>query len=472
VYDDSFGLMMSEAHDKPRHTDFSLGLRALEGDRITVDRVVSIPHLEGPGSVGSQRLQLGGVEGHHTRWIRRVARPKYDLDETVYSRFDARHHAFALAVRRQEAELARNTARGESEGPGTRRGFYTVNPFEGRPGWELRDRALAEGANTIRYSVAKQLYAWHRIQARTPKDLGIERHQGSPEENSRLVKLAARFYGAVDVGVALLDRRHVYSVDEQGKPIIFEDVDQPIVTEDRLVIPENCSWVIAVAIAQSEEAIARAPDSVASAAVGWGYSMMPVVAGSLAEFIRALGYVAIPSGNDLVLSVPIAIDAGLGEMSRLGLLITPRLGPRVRLATVITDLPLQTDSPVDFGVREFCETCMKCARLCPSRSLSFDKEASYNVLGEWNNPGHKGWYINAPTCLDYWGKVHSGCSTCVRVCPYGKRDTWWHRAAMATISSTRIFNKLIASGDDWMGFGKRRHPDKFWAGTPAPFGLD
>ena len=459
------------ADDETTVKDVFTGTLLAEGDQ-TMDSPVSVARLEGHDSVGSQRLSLEGAEDHHPWWVRKVARPKYELDEAVYSRFDPRHHAFALAERKQGFGQNGGSARVGGRGSGIRRGFYAVTPFKGRPGWELRDRALAEGANTIRYSVAKELYAWHRLQAHTPEDFGVERHQGSPAENSRLVKLAARFYGAVEVGVALLDRRHVYSVDERGKPIVFDDVDQPIVAEDRWVIPKSCQWVIAVAVAQSEEAIARAPDGIASAAVAWGYSMMPVVAGSLAEFIRSLGYVAIPSGNDLALSVPIAVDAGLGEMSRLGLLITPKLGPRVRLANVITDLPLQPDSPIDFGAREFCETCKKCARLCPSRSLSFEREASYNVLGEWNNPGHKGWYFNAPTCLDYWGKVHSGCSTCVRVCPYGKRDTWWHRAAMATISSTRIFNKLIASGDDWMGFGKRRHPDRFWAGTPAPFGLD
>jgi hypothetical protein len=91
--------------------------------------------------------------------------------------------------------------------------------------------------------------------------------------------------------------------------------------------------------------------------IGLGYSRMAVTSGSLAEFLRALGYIGIPSGNDTALSVPYAIAAGLGEYSRMGLLITPEYGPRVRLAKVFTDAPLVPDRPIRFGVYEFCQKC-------------------------------------------------------------------------------------------------------------------
>ena len=50
--------------------------------------------------------------------------------------------------------------------------------------------------------------------------------------------------------------------------------------------------------------------------------MMAFVASSLAHYIRSLGYKAIPSGNDTALSIPNAVEAGLGELGRHGLLIT------------------------------------------------------------------------------------------------------------------------------------------------------
>ena len=128
--------------------------------------------------------------------------------------------------------------------------------------------------------------------------------------------------------------------------------------------------VVALAFEEDYLALANSPGRLASAAVGNGYSRMANTAFFLAEFLRCLGYRAIPAGNGVGLSVPIAIDAGLGEYGRMGLLMTPKYGPRVRLAKVITDMPLTVDAPIRFGVREFCEVCMLCATHCPSGAVS------------------------------------------------------------------------------------------------------
>ena len=118
--------------------------------------------------------------------------------------------------------------------------------------------------------------------------------------------------------------------------------------------------------------ISGAPTYAASASTGSAYSRMALhQPGWLAQFIRGLGFQAIPCGNDTACSIPIAIDAGLGEIARNGLLITPKFGPRVRLAKVLTDLPLLPDRPIEFGVRDFCLICEKCARKCPSKSIMF-----------------------------------------------------------------------------------------------------
>ena len=106
-----------------------------------------------------------------------------------------------------------------------------------------------------------------------------------------------------------------------------------------------------------------------SAATGRGYSTMAYMASSVAHFIRDLGYEAIPSGNDTALSIPMAVDAGLGELGRHGLLIAPRFGPRVRISKVLTNLPLVADKPIEIGVREMCAVCGKCARVCPGPSV-------------------------------------------------------------------------------------------------------
>ncbi len=88
------------------------------------------------------------------------------------------------------------------------------------------------------------------------------------------------------------------------------------------------------------------------------YAESGKIAVILAAAIRNLGYPARAhiDSNYRVIAPLVAKDAGLGEIGRMGLLMTPRLGPRVRLAVVTTDVPLVTDQPTfDPTVIDFCQ---------------------------------------------------------------------------------------------------------------------
>jgi len=100
---------------------------------------------------------------------------------------------------------------------------------------------------------------------------------------------------------------------------------------DGILCENEAKNVIAMAFEMNEHGIAASPNCLAAAATGVGYSKMAFTASCLAEFIRNLGYKAISPGNDIALSIPLAIDAGLGQLGRNGLLITSEYGPRVRL---------------------------------------------------------------------------------------------------------------------------------------------
>ena len=51
--------------------------------------------------------------------------------------------------------------------------------------------------------------------------------------------------------------------------------------------------------------------------------------------------------------------AGLGELGKHGSLINNELGSSMRFSTVLTDMPLVADKPVDFGADDFCMSCNK-----------------------------------------------------------------------------------------------------------------
>ncbi len=163
------------------------------------------------------------------------------------------------------------------------------------------------------------------------------------------------------------------------------------------MIPKSMRNVVVLAVEMDFDAIATYPGGPGAAATGNGYSRMTFTVACLAEFIRGLGYQAIPCGNCTGLSIPMAIDAGLGELGRLGLLITPRYGPRVRLAKVITDMPLLPDRPTQ-------------------------------PIDISNSPGINRWPINHPRCHLVWSQTGLDCANCIRVCPFNKPEGWLHDA--------------------------------------------
>ena len=72
---------------------------------------------------------------------------------------------------------------------------------------------------------------------------------------------------------------------------------------------------------------------------------------TLSEKIRAMGWRARAycEGTD-ILHIPLAINAGLGELGKHGSLICREFGSSMRIATVLTDLPLNHDKPIDIAV--------------------------------------------------------------------------------------------------------------------------
>jgi reductive dehalogenase len=190
---------------------------------------------------------------------------------------------------------------------------------------------------------------------------------------------------------------------------------------------------------------------------------MAFVAGLLAQFIRGLGYKAIPCGNDTALSIPIAIEAGLGELGRNGLLITEKFGPRVRLCKVFTDLPLVPDEPHFFGVEEFCRKCLKCAEDCPSQAIS-SGEKTTGALNRSNNPGVLKWPVNAEQCYKYWIANRLDCANCISVCNFNKEPGWLHDLVRVFIKNVPWLNPLFVRLDDVLGYGKQLDPATIWDG--------
>lgn len=242
------------------------------------------------------------------------------------------------------------------------------------------------------------------------------------------------------------------------------DTAKPRYLEDgTLVIPKTMNRVIVLAFEMDADAVDAAPTLVGMAAMTNGYSRMTFTASSLAEFIRNLGYNAIPCGNHTGLSVPMAIDAGLGELSRMGILITPKYGPRIRLAKIITDLPVATDQPISFGVKEFCDVCKKCAEMCPTQAISFEGQ-TFEPRTISNNPGVLKWPLDNEKCFTGWQMTGGDCGNCIRVCPFNKPESWLHEATRILIGAKiGTLDSVLTSLDTASGYGgEKPEPEAFW----------
>ncbi len=310
---------------------------------------------------------------------------------------------------------------------------------------------------------------------------------GNPDPNpdakdlTKKIKQIARFVGANMVGVAKLNRKWVYDEACRNaymqdapvtKKIVFKEAPAPDETDAELIVPESVKYAIVTVIDLNRLATQIGPASLAtSSATNMGYSRMGITDIALAEAIRAMGYNAIPAKNGVGLSVPLAIDAGLGQLGRNGLLVTEKYGPAIRIGKVLTDMPLVPDRPVDFGVTKFCESCKKCAAECPPKAIAMG-ERTYDPPGDTGNPGALKWYVDGRKCLRYWVEAGASCAGCQAVCPYTKGSFWGHGVVRSMIGNASPLDFLWEPLDTLFGYGGRRNPDAIWQTKFSPFGID
>lgn len=390
----------------------------------------------------------------------------YEIDPKVFKRMNERFTVFSRngwdEVRKERPERNIN--------------LQDINLIDGKgvvPNQTRLDYALMSAAWSMARLPNSPCYNWETSSYST-RGLGdrLEKWDPAaldmgPDETALAVKHAAMFYGASLAGVSdlnpawLYGRIHSPTREDRLREIPFHyGGDRYEKTDDAWYIPSSMNKVIALAFEEDYEGMANSPGRLASAATGDGYSRMAQTSYKLAEFIRCLGYRALPAGNGTGLSIPMAIDAGLGELGRNGLLVTPKYGPRVRLAKVITDLPMTADTPIKFGVTEFCESCMLCAEDCPSASISTGPR-TWEGTSVSNNPGIHKWYVKPEGCYDYNG---FSCSNCKMNCPFNKpNNEWTHKIVRGAIKlKVKPMNSVMTKLDQASGYGQQMDSRDFW----------
>ncbi|MCK4351188.1 MAG: reductive dehalogenase [Candidatus Krumholzibacteria bacterium] len=380
-------------------------------------------------------------------------RPTYEIDGEV-TRFDERDTLFsreALVPGSQE-ELDYHERRPEKREVDERLARFILYKMEEGAGGEHLARAVYES----NFLTSAALALPDQVDGNPASNM-IE---WDPKEAAKRIKEFARTLGAEDVRIGPLSPEWVYS-HKGSQPFFGEGYTNPPYFNG---IPEGYQGArygdpielgyrhaVSMAFRQEKDLIATGATRAVDFEVGRVYLKSVIASVQLARFIRALGYPARAHHlrNYLVMLVPVAVDAGIGELARTGYVVSRTLGADFRLSCVTTDLPLEHDGPGDIGMQDFCSKCGKCAVNCPAQAIPMGEKTVTRGVRKWK--------LDEEACLLYWGSTGYTCGICQAVCPWTKPSNTCHRFVAAIAVHLPFMRRFLVWGDDVV-YGARFRP--------------
>jgi len=199
------------------------------------------------------------------------------------------------------------------------------------------------------------------------------------------------------------------NVDEIG----FATVPAEWVFKETAILHKHA---IVLVMEMDKARMALAPSLDTAVMIHETYDALGRASNKIARWLRDRGFSA-HAGHPLsgmALYPPLAQKAGLGWRGISGLLITPRFGPRGRIAAVFTEIE---NFPVYDGneykwVLDYCNVCHRCIHECPPKAIYNTPICHDNQLVTT---------VDNRKCFPYFANNH-GCSICIKVCPFNNTD--------------------------------------------------
>lgn len=265
-----------------------------------------------------------------------------------------------------------------------------------------------------------------------------------PVRNADMMKAAMHFLGADLCGISEAPDWVWYSHRQDGSELT----------------PTHPN-AVSVMIDQGYETMegASGDDWISSAQSMRTYVRAGLVCGVLAQHLRNLGFEATAhsAADSDVIQTPLVLLAGLGEVSRIGdSILNPFLGPRLKTGILTTDFPMQADKPIDFGLQNFCNSCNKCARECPSGAISAGDKVMFN--------GYEIWKTDVAKCTQYRMTNLGGsmCGRCMKMCPWNLEGLVKEAPFRWAAMNMPWAAKWIAKLDDVLKRGTINPSKKWW----------
>ena len=221
---------------------------------------------------------------------------------------------------------------------------------------------------------------------------------------SRNIKALAYFLGADAVGVCVAPVTSFFAD--------VKDWD-----------PENSKLKNAVVfLKRNDQATTKATDGqdwIVDATAQRTYLHLTMISEIVLSYVRMLGFEAVSSDsrNSKNQMPSLIIRSGLAEACRMGIALNPFFGADFKSSAILTDMPLEPDKPIDFGLQDYCSRCGICANHCIGGAISKGQKEVYN--------GYEKWVFDADKCAVAYAKQENGtnCFVCIMMCPWTRPNT-------------------------------------------------
>ena len=230
-------------------------------------------------------------------------------------------------------------------------------------------------------------------------------------ERTEALKATARAAGADLVGVADLGpfKAGETTLPQHVLERFTKAVSVAIHLDDAIV--DSIEQAPTPLYAQHYRAVNTTLDRLTAQLVKWiaarGSSAYAIPASQIVDESNLLGSISHKA---------VARLAGIGWQGKSLLIVSPQFGPRIRLSTVLTDMPLSSDKPMN----NRCGTCNKCTNACPASAIK-------NIRTE-DRYANREDALHFRRCVEQTRRFKARlgiaaqiCGVCVRVCPFGKR---------------------------------------------------
>ena len=440
-------------------------------------------------------------------WVkhREIGNPVVEIDFNVLDRFDksrynnsSGHISAEKNAARKAAQLELRKAKILADFPGHRLQDIGLNlagrALRSHSYVTLTDKSKSSGTGAEQLEWSGEVRGVHlgygtspfSYYAETPEERGVPKWTGTAEESTHMLRCMARYAGGSQTGFGMIDSqtmKFMWGPDSRYKWTDgIDEVHRSAAGSYPYSIPSKHRYVVAPIIQQNIEGARRGPSNYSGLDVGRGYFQSALANVRLHAWVRTMGYHST-GANGFGSNTAWAVWSGLSEPMRHHESGTPEIGPLFRRSNVfLTDMPVIPTKPIDAGIMRFCETCKKCAEVCPTQAIPHYDEPRWDICDDtesggdpdnldptrFNNPGKKIWWLNHYACMTNWTLTDTGCGMCQGTCVFSRHGVQSvHGLVKTIVATTPILNGFFYNMDDFFGYGpigyQRHDPD--W---PAP----